>query len=207
MALIKTLVHRTFYICNTWHNFHQNISELEKILARNSFPPKVVGREIRKYLNKNVCPESSNENTNKNDNKENSNYYKLPYTGKFSKDTQKQISDLCSKYCKNLRIKLSFSLFKTGSLFSVKDQISSEQKSFVVYKFFCPGCNAKYIGETTRQFLVRIDEHLKTDKKLAIYKHLSNNNPNCKADKSCFEIIDQARTEFTLKLKEAMHIE
>ena len=125
----------------------------------------------------------------------------------LKKDTQKRISELCNRYCKDLRLKLTFSLFKTGSLFSAKDQISSEQKSSVVYNFCCPGCNAKYIGETTRQFIVRIDEHLNTDKQSAIYKHLKNNNPNCKADKSNFKIIDQARSEFTLKLKEAMHIE
>ena len=71
MVLIKALVHRIFNICNTWHYFHQNISELETILARNSFPPKLVCREIRKYLNKNVCPESLNENINKNDNEAN----------------------------------------------------------------------------------------------------------------------------------------
>ena len=58
LALIKTLVHRIFNICNTWHSFHENMGELEKILGRNSFPPKLVGREIRNYLNKNVCPQN-----------------------------------------------------------------------------------------------------------------------------------------------------
>ena len=34
-------------------------------------------------------------------------------------------------------------------------------------------------------------------------------SPNCKAkyDENCFEVIDEAKTEFSLKLKEAMHIE
>ena len=52
LALIKTLIHRVYSICNTWKNFHDNIVTLEKILGRNSFPPKVVGKEIREYLNK-----------------------------------------------------------------------------------------------------------------------------------------------------------
>ena len=203
LALIKTLVHRIFSICNTWVNFDKNIEELEIILGRNAFPPKVVGKEIRKYLDQKYNPSNQIENIN---DETKLNYYKLPYIGKFSKQTQKRISEICNRYCKNLRIRLSFSLFKTGSLFSGKDQISTDKKSFVVYNFSCAGCNANYIGETTRQFLIRIDEHLNTDKKSAIYKHL-NNNAKCTGDKSCFKIIDSAHSEFVLKLKEAMHIE
>ena len=31
------------------------------------------------------------------------NYYKLPYIGKFSKECQSKISEMCDKYCKNLK--------------------------------------------------------------------------------------------------------
>ena len=201
LALIKTLVHRIFSICNTWDIFHKNISELENILGRNSFPPKIVGKEISKYLNCQFSPKEQNENK-----KEDLNYYKLPYIGNFSKFTQKSISEICNKYCKDLKIRLSFSPFKIGSLFSLKDKISPEHKSFVVYSFSCSGCNARYIGETTRQLMVRIDEHLNVGTGSVIFDHLKN-NAQCKGDKSCFKIIDQANSEFSLKIKEAIHIE
>ena len=48
------------------------------------------------------------------------NYYKLPYIGKFSKECQSKISEMCDKYCKNLKIRLSFSLLKTGSFIFFK---------------------------------------------------------------------------------------
>ena len=88
-------------------------------------------------------------------------------------------------------------------MFNVKDPIPKFLKSFVVYKFVCPGCN----GETTRHLSTRIKEHLKTDKKSHIFAHLVNNK-TCKAlsTENCFEIIDSASTPFKLKLKEAMHI-
>ena len=56
--------------------------------------------------------------------------------------------------------------------------------------------------------LVRIREHLKTDKNSHIFQHI-NKNITCKnkCNDSCFSIIDTASTEFTLKIKEAMHIE
>ena len=90
---------------------------------------------------------------------------------------------------------------------NVKDPIPKFLKSFVVYKFVCPGCNACYIGETTRHLSTRIKEHLETDKKSHIFAHLVNNE-TCKAlsTENCFEIIDSASFPFRLKLKEAMHI-
>ena len=159
-----------------------------------------MSKEISKYLNQNFSNKGTNETKN------DMNYYKLPYIGTFSKSTQKSISELCNKYCKELKIRLSFTPFKIGSLFSLKDKISMEHKSFVVYLFICSGCNARYIGETTKQFMVRVNEHLHTDKGSSINKHLKSNT-QCKCDKSNFKIIDQANSKFTLKIKEAIHIE
>ena len=92
-------------------------------------------------------------------------------------------------------------------MFNVKYLLPKSLKSFVVYKFVFPGCNACYISETTRNFSARIKEHLETDKKSHIFAHLVNNE-TCKAlsTENCFEIIDSASTPFKLKLKEAMHI-
>ena len=92
-------------------------------------------------------------------------------------------------------------------MFNVKDPIIKSVKSFVVYKFVCPGCNACYIGETTRHMLRRIKEYLEMDKKSHILGHLVNNEI-CKAlsTGNCFEIIDSTSPPFRLKLKEAMYI-
>ena len=92
-------------------------------------------------------------------------------------------------------------------MFNMKDPVTKSLKSFVVYKFVCPGCNACYIGETTRQMLTRIKEHLEMDKKSHIFGHLVNNEI-CKvlSTGNCFEIIDSTSPPFRLKLKEAIHI-
>ena len=41
-------------------------------------------------------------------------------------------------------------------------------KSYVIYKFFCAGCKAIYVGETFR-YPNRAHEHLETDKNSNIY--------------------------------------
>ena len=202
IGLVKTLIHRGFKICSDWCFFHDEVIKIKNYLEKNSYPKNFVDREIKRYLQK----QYNRDQTEKSDAIK-LNYYKLPYIGHFSTTTKQKLNKLCNEYCKDLTIKIVFSPFKVGDLFSVKDSIPKFLKSFVVYKFVCPGCNACYIGETTRHLSTRVTEDLEKDKKSHIYKHLLE-NPDCKnlCNPDCFEIIDSASSEFRLKLKEAMHI-
>ena len=134
-------------------------------------------------------------------------YYKLPYIGNLSTEIKQKIVKHCKYDCKSTNIKIAFSPFKVGDLFSVKESVPKYLRSFVVYIFTCPCCNASYIGETTRHLTTRIKEHSETDSKSHIFIHL-NTNRNCKelCDTECFEIIDSATSSYRLKLKEAMYI-
>ena len=202
IGLVKTLIHRDFKICSNWCLFHDEVNNIKKYSEKNSYPMNFIDRKIKLYLEKqfNIEPPKVS-NTIK------FNYYKLPYIGHFSKTTKQKLKKICDQYCKDLSVKIVFTPFKVGDLFSVKDAIPKLLRSFVVYKFVCPGCNACYIGETTRHLSTRIEEHLEKDKKLHIFKHLDENH-NCKSlsTPDCFQIIDSASSKFRLKLKEAMHI-
>ena len=70
-----------------------------------------------------------------------------------------------------INIKLVFSSFKTGNMFSVKDPIPGGLRSRVVYKFACAGCNAYCVGETTQHFSTRAREHLVSDRPLTLLSH------------------------------------
>ena len=203
LSLVGTLVHRIYNICNTWDMFHKNIEELKHILKRNMFPPKIIDREIKTYLDK----QSSTETNSKEE--KTFSYFKLPYLYEISERTKKQLHNISMKYCSDDIIKISFSTFKLGALFSTKDKVEDALKSHVVYRFTCnnPNCNIRYIGETTRHFTTRINEHLHTDKKSRVFQHLKGSQ-QCKlsCNDNCFIIIDNAKSQFQLKLKEAMHI-
>ena len=137
-------------------------------------------------------------------------YFKLPFRGKDSKLVKQKIAELCEKYCEATMLKIVFTSTKLSSFLSPKDPIPSEHKSHVVYKFTCPGCNARYIGETTRHYRVRCEEHVEgKDKTSTVWNHLSMNR-KCKrlitGPAECFRIIDQAPSQYQLELKEALHI-
>ena len=166
------------------------------------YPNKIIDKIIKSYLNKKL----SNENLFPEEAKTCA-YFKLPYIGHYSNVTKKKLHNLYKKLCKkDNTFCLVFSSFKIKSMFSAKDSLPSHLKCNVVYKFSCASCNACYIGETTRHFSKRVDEHTK-DKKSHIFKHL-NSNPDCKIafSTNCFSILDSAPTQYQLKIKEGLYI-
>ena len=63
------------------------------------------------------------------------------------------------------------------------------------------------MGQTHRHHTTRVKEHLGRDKNSHIFQHLQSNSA-CKnaCDENAFLIIDNARTQFELNIKEALHI-
>ena len=114
---------------------------------------------------------------------------------------------LVKRYCSDLKISLAFSTFKIGRLFSTKDRLPLLSRSKVVYKFACASCGACYIGETHRHLSTRISEHM-MNKGSNIYKHLQE-FPVYKQSYSAgdFIVLDSANTDYSLKLKESIHIQ
>ena len=123
-------------------------------------------------------------------------FYKLTYIGNFSIQTKKKF-DIILKYCKpNINIELAFSSFKISSLLPMKGRVPFDLRSYVVYKLVFGSCKAHNIGHTKQQSSTRIKEHLETDKKSHVYKHL-NESQKCKAlsNNDCFSILDYATTQ------------
>ena len=142
-------------------------------------------------------------------------YYKSTYTGlllnfkSFTSFSFKVSLITCLiEFCKeNFNIKLVFNSFKIKNYFAYKDAIPNDLKSFLVYKFTCASCSSSYIGETSRHFKTRIEEHIKKDNKSHISKHLHSSKTCFESYNSLgFKIIDKANSKFDLKTKEALHI-
>ena len=202
-SLIKCLLDRSFKICNNWNSFHNDIENIKSNLIKNAYPPSLIDKVIKKYLDY-KC--SSNQSQLKDT--PDVHYFKLPYMGNLSHHVKKKLSKLCKEFCKeNFNIKLVFNSFKIKNYFSYKDSIPDDLKSFLVYKFTCANCSSRYIGETCRHFKTRIEEHIKKDNKSHIFKHLHSTTTCFDSYNSlCFKIIDKANSKFDLKIKEALHI-
>ena len=167
VSLIKCLTDRSFKICNKWNPFHNDIESIQSNLIKNAYPPFLIDKVSKKYLNYKF---SSNQNQLKDT--FDVHYFKLPYFGNLSHHIKSKLSKLFKDFCKeNVNIKLVFTSFKIKNHFSYKDPNPNDFKSFLVYKFTCASCTSSYIDKTCH-FNTRIDEHTKKDNKSHIFKHL-----------------------------------
>ena len=98
-------------------------------------------------------------------------------------------------------IKLVFSTFKIKNLFNVKDPLPGGLRTRVVYKFSCVSCNVCYVGETSRHFSTRVNEHLSSDRSSYVFKHLQNSKSSRTSGRTdCFKFLDSAAARFQVKL-------
>ena len=198
------MLDRCYKINNTWVGFDKDLENLTKTLNKNQFPTKLINKVTKKYLNLKLDKRPLENNTEV---KTDTRFFKLPYIGKYSNIAQKKIQNLVKTFCKGIDVKVVLTPFKISSKFSYKDPLPFHLQSFIVYKFVCANCKVCYVGETTRHFITRINEHLQKDAKSNIFKHLRESRVcNSVCNKDCFSVIDRATTEYQLKMKEAMHI-
>ena len=137
------MIDRSFKICNNWNSFHNDIENIKSNLIKNAYPPFVIDKVIKKYLDYKFA-------NNQNQLKDTPDvyYFKLPYIGNLSHHIKNKLSKLCKEFCKeNFNIKLVFNSFKIKHYFSYKDPIPDDLKSFLVYKFTCASCSSSYIGK------------------------------------------------------------
>ena len=119
--------------------------------------------------------------SNRNNSKDVSNvyYFKLPCIGNILHHIKNKVSKLFKAFCK---------------------------VSFVVYKFICASCSSSYISETCH-FKTTIEENIKKDNKLHIFKHLHSTTTCFDSYNSLsFKIFDEANSKFGLNIKETLHI-
>ena len=204
LGLISTLADRVYKICHNRMTFNFEIEKVKAFLCKNAYPPHLINKQVKKFINK--TQQASEQNK---EDKENIFFIKLPYIGNHSDAVQNKIKELSAQLCKGINIKLVFTTKKISSFFSTKDVNPSVLRSRVVYHFTCASCNASYVGQTTRHFNVRVNEHLnKKSNPSGVFKHLGENS-GCRqaCDKSCFKVIDSDQSSFRLQIKEAIHNE
>ena len=206
-GLVRTLLDRAHKINNSEISLNIDIKRIFCIFQKNLFPLYLLRNIFHKYK------QSSQITRNSSDNREvaSVHYYKLPYIGSYSFFVKNKINELVNSYCNGRsKIKLIFTTCKIGKYLSTKDSVPTDLKSHLIYKFVCSNCNVSYIGQTSRHFGVRVNEHLglvKGPAPTSVTKHLVDDRL-CKLgnDSSSFSILDFESGEFTRRLKEALWV-
>ena len=90
ISLIKCLIDRSFEICRNWKSFHNDIENIKSNLVKNAYPPFLINKVIKKYLDYKF---SSNQNQLKD--KSDVHYFKLPYIGNLLDHIKNKLLKLC----------------------------------------------------------------------------------------------------------------
>ena len=80
---------RLFRICNNWNSFHKDIESIKSNLIENAYPPFLIVKIIKTYLDNKF---SSNQSQLKD--RSDVYYFKLPYIGNLSTHIKNKLSKI-----------------------------------------------------------------------------------------------------------------
>ncbi len=219
LNLISCLVLRAVKICSP-SKLPDELSKITKIFTDLGYPDDLVRNTMKRAT---VVKERRNQ-------VDDFVYLRLPYIGPISEVFRKQLSKAVESCYENVKLR---TIFSTRTLFNgpPKDRTPSLDLQNVIYKFVCR-CDSVYVGRTTHRLQKRIKEHVPvslinacklntgsidvilksngqpyTSKLTSIGQHLKE-NPKCGQDfdKGQFSIVARARSDFHLKVLEAVYL-
>ena len=202
IGLINCLLNRASKICSTKKLFNEEISKIKKILLKNGYPSKLICNKIQDFLKKMEFPKTPNELPDPKTQPKRVVYLVLPYYN-GAEDLKKKITDLVRDSFPEVDFRLMFKAHDTlGRHFNHKDKTQKAMKSKIVYRLNCLGCEKFYVGQSIRHVCKRKEEHM-GDQDSSVYKHARIGH---RIDWDNMEILDTARDQRRLLLKEMLHI-
>jgi len=154
VAAMRSLIYRAHKICSKPQYFETAYQEIQNIFINNGYHFSYIDKIKERVLKPKERVEN-NEN-------QNSIYFTLPYSKAHERQNKisiKKINNTLKDH--NYKVKLAYTTFKSSFFFPNKDPVAKNLQSNIVYQFQCDQCSGPtYIGETTRHFSTRKQEHI-----------------------------------------------
>ena len=153
--LVTILIYRAFKISCNYFIMAQEFDFIRNILSKNGYPFFYIDGLIRRTLDKLLITKEKLCTVPKD-----IIVIKLPYLGHVSNSLSRKLKKIIRINFTTLDVRTVFvNSYSIGSFFKFKDKIPLSLCSSVVYNYTCGGCNASYIGKTSRNLSIRISEH------------------------------------------------
>jgi len=155
VAAMRSLINRAFKICSSNDLFEECYKIIENIFINNGYHYLFIQKIRDKVLN-NFQIQSHQTHNQK------SFFITMQYIKEHEKHNKRMaraVEEIVGD--KEVKIQVAYRTNKTQSYFTNKDKISADLQSNIVYIYECDQCSGhKYIGESTRHYKVRKEEHL-----------------------------------------------
>ena len=133
---------------------------IKRMLSRNGYPNNFLDRCIQQFLNSKYGVTQQRGAPAESSTSPKYVSLQLPYLGSVSDNIRLELSSFIRhKAVVNVKLRCFQSTRKLQSWFSVKDRQALLNRFNVVYKLAC-SCGASCIGQTQRNLINRIEEHL-----------------------------------------------
>jgi hypothetical protein len=205
VGLIRCLINRIWQICSEPGEREIEKIKLKAILRKNDYPSEIIDSTIEKYeAAKSAVSEAQIEKVI--EEVKSKRFIVLPYVSKKCEDFSRKLKSLVKRSYAQVDFNVAFQAPMTiGKLFPFKDKTKNIlDKSLVVYHLKCKNCSADYIGKTERTLKERLVEHQDEKKKSACYEH--EKATGHKIDYDGVKVVDNASTDFRVRIKELLHI-
>ena len=164
-SVVSGFVYRIFNACSSWKNVDVSLKRAKRILEGNQYPPEFYEPIIRETIAKLIQDTSKKKKSNDEAVKKPRKLIIIQYRGKCTEDYARALHKI-SAPC---TIVMTLRKLRTV-LPSLKPPIEKILLSGCVYQIVCPGCNACYVGQTSRHLTTRFQEHLKPS--APVHKHV-----------------------------------
>ena len=164
-GVIKTLLHRSYHICNTWESINSEIDRIKQLLTNNNFPMNLIEDTIKKFLDSKINNQQRQQDETCNSIKL---FYQSQMTSNYKMEEQ-QIKEIIGKNIKpsnpaeDIKLHIFYRNKKLRNLVMRNRYHKTEEYHHVVYQYTCTlgECNSSqsYIGYTESTLTERIRNH------------------------------------------------
>ena len=200
IGTLKGLFRRACLVCSTKTALKNEIKHLKYVFTKvNGYPSRVVNDTLQDVIKKiereNTLEQGSNDISPGNqpddgtEEVEVTPFFCVPYKGRQGEILLRNFKGFVNKmFPTRVKPRFIYQGRKLGSFFPIKDKINREHQSNLVYGYSTANSESHkidYIGETSVRLGARIHEHIVTDKKSSVFKHIQSNNIEGSGDDFC----------------------
>ena len=171
LNLISSLVYRAWHLSSSYLNLHIELTYIQNLLLKNSFPLTLIHENIHKLVTKHYSANVttsieddflvdirqlfSSANTVRDDHcilpPQSQAFFHFPYIPHVSPLIKKQLTTQVRKFFPHVQFRVILKPSHTiRHMFPYKDSFPLLMKPNVVYKYVCDKCELLYIGSTSR---------------------------------------------------------
>ena len=142
-AVVQSLVYRAIHLCSNSTDTEKELERLKAVLKENGYPLAVIDQTVQQIYSPRREKQQQQPKAT----------VRIPYRPQTAESVRKILGDY------NIRTVFNLDNTLRKQLVRPKDCVQIMDRTNCVYKIQCADCPAVYIGQTSRQLKVRLNEH------------------------------------------------